>query len=763
LSLSFRRIATLAVVGLLAALGWRVAVRRKAASHQGRALTTFRGLYGQALANPQLRANLAYYQKTWRRQRDASLQAYQVRSGRDFETLRHELAGIKDAVLADLPAYFRQFKDAAVRAGAVVVEVTSPEEVHRYIIDLARRRGVSLVVKSKSMVSEEIHLNRALEESGLRVVETDLGEYVVQLDHDRPSHMISPIAHKNRYQVAETLSRVSGSKVSGDDISELTGIARRQLRPAFLEAQMGISGANVLIAETGTAMLVTNEGNGRLISSLPRIHVIVAGYEKLLPTLDDAMKQVRLLTRGGTGQHITSYTTFITGPDRPDRELHIILLDNGRWKMRADPDFSEALRCIRCGACANVCPPYQIVGGHVFGHVYAGAIGLVLTPAHHGLENAVGPQSLCLSCNACATVCPVEIPLPRQILDVRRDAVESQGLPWYKGAALELWSHPRLFDLATRVGARLQVPAAEGHFLRHLPIPDQVSWRTPPALASRPARDRLVGRRPAPARHGPLADSDAKGLRVAYFIQCVTDRFFPEMAEATVRVIEACGAGVIVPSGQHCCGLPAYDAGDRPRALSMAKQTVRLLGRVEADYIVTGAASCVAMMVHDYPHLFRGDPEWLERARKVSDRVIDLTSFLDRVARLPEGALDSGPFAPVTYHHFCQSHNVLGLRTEPQRLISRVMGLELREMEGASTCCGFGGSFSIDHPRVSRHIVEQTLANIAATEAPVVVTDNPGCILHLRGSADATGRPLRVLHVAELVDERLRQWGRTVA
>ncbi len=244
---------------------------------------------------------------------------------------------------------------------------------------------------------------------------------------------------------------------------------------------------------------------------------------------------------------------------------------------------------------------------------------------------------------------------------------------------------------------------------------------------------------------------------MAYFIQCVTDRFFPEMAEATVRVIEACGAGVVVPEGQHCCGLPAYDAGDRGHALAMARQTVELLERVDADCVVTGAASCVAMMVHDYPHLFAGDPEWLERAGKVAGKVLDLTSFLDRVAKLPAGALAAGPFPPVTYHYFCQSHNVLGLREEPYRLIRDVMGLELREMDEAAVCCGFGGSFSVDHPRVARHIVERKLANIDETSAPIVVTDNPGCILHLRGSSDASGRALRVLHVAEVVDERLRQ------
>lgn len=416
------------------------------------------------------------------------------------------------------------------------------------------------------------------------------------------------------------------------------------------------------------------------------------------------------------------------------------------------------LRCIRCGACANVCPPYQVVSGHVFGHIYAGAVGLVTTPFHHGIENDAGPQGLCVQCNACATVCPVEIPLPRQILDTRRKVVEWEGLPWYKQVAFDLWSRPALFDGAARAASVIQRPMVRDGFIRKLPLPESLSWRTTPALAATPARDRLIGRKPAPATGGPIAGSAAKGLTVAYFIQCITDRFLPEMAEATVRVIEACGAGVIVPEGQHCCGLPAYDSGDNRHARAMAKQTIRWLEGIRAHYVVSGAASCVIMIAHDYEHLFADDPHWLQRAERVSRKVIDLTNFLDKVAQLPRDALNAGPFHPVTYHYFCQSHNVLGMREEPRRLITEVMGLEMAEMNEASTCCGFGGSVSIDHPRVSKHIVERKLVNIDATGAPLVITDNPGCILHLRGSVDASGRPQRVLHMAELVDERLRQF-----
>ena len=759
---TLRQGATLVTIGLVAAVGARTFFGRKRARGAAAmdALRDFKSRYDAALADPQLRGNLLRYQRTWRRQRDGAFDSYESRTGRDFGTMRHELAVVKDGVISNLPGHFQQFKEAAERNGAVVYQASDPADAGRYIVELAKRHGVQLVTKSKSMVSEEINLNHILEANGLHVVETDFGEYVVHLSKQRPSHMISPIAHLNRYQVGKLLSEDTGLNLSGEDINALTVAARARLREMFLFAEMGISGANALIAESGTVMLVTNEGNAELTTSLPDVHVVITGYEKLLPTFADAMLELRLLARSGTGQQITSYTTFVTGPDRPGREVHFVFVDNGRSQMRSDPNFVDVLRCIRCGACANVCPPYQVVSGHVFGYIYAGAVGLVTTPFHHGIENDAGPQSLCVQCNACATVCPVEIPLPRQILDTRRKVVEWEGLPWYKRLAFELWSRPDLFDGAARAAAVLQKPLVEGRFIRKLPLPESLAWRTTPALAAIPARDRLIGRKPTPAMVGPIAGSAAKGLTVAYFIQCLTDRFLPEMAEATVRVIEACGASVIVPEGQHCCGLPAYDSGDNAHARAMAEQTIRWLEHISADYVVSGAASCVIMITRDYEHLFAGDTRWLRRAERISRKVIDLTTFLDKVAQLPKDSLNAGPFPPVTYHYFCQSHNVLGMKEEPRRLITEVMGLDLIDMNEASTCCGFGGSVSIDHPGVSRHIVERKLDNIDATGAPLVITDNPGCILHLRGSVDASGRQQQVIHLAELVDERLSRVAR---
>jgi iron-sulfur cluster protein len=243
-------------------------------------------------------------------------------------------------------------------------------------------------------------------------------EWVIQLAGETPSHLIAPMVHKTREQVAELFSTETGQDIPAD-VSVLVKVARERLRQAFIDADIGISGANIAIAESGTLVLVSNEGNGRLVTTLPPVHVAIVGIEKIVPTLEDATAILRVLSRSATGQKLTSYVSYITGPSRTadieltlatgvhgPEEVHIVLLDNSRWAAREDPELREALQCIRCGACSNVCPPYQVVGGHVFGHIYTGPIGLIMTAMHHGLEHAAGPQSLCVSCNACEVVCP---------------------------------------------------------------------------------------------------------------------------------------------------------------------------------------------------------------------------------------------------------------------------------------------------------------------------------------------------------------------
>jgi len=714
----------------------------------------FPTLYGDALANPRLAGNLTNFQQAWRTALGAAVAEV------EFSRLRDELKRTKTGVIDNLDDYVIQFTAAAREAGAVVHEAADAAAANRIVAELAERHGVRVIAKSKTMVSEEIDLNHFFAPRGVETVETDLGEWIVQLRAERPSHMVMPAVHLSRQEVGAVFTKALGRPVSLDDIGEQVRVARDEIRNVFFAAGMGITGANALIAETGTVMMATNEGNGRLCSSLPPVHVVLAGIEKIVPTFDDAMTQLRLLARSGTAQRITSYTTFITGPT-PAHEMHIVLVDNGRRRMAARPEFAEALHCIRCAACANVCPPYREVGGHVFGHIYTGAIGLVVTPFLHGedgLEAIAGPQSLCLSCNACETVCPVGIPLPRQILDVRQMVVARKGLPLAKKIVLGTFARPRTSDLLLRIGRRAQRPLTHGsRFVRgrHLPIfKRQTRWRSLPALARRPLRDRLRG---STAAQPPVLPNGAAGMTVALFPGCMTDRLYPEQGVAIADTLRLLGARVVYPPGLHCCGLPANNSGDARHARWLARQTIRALEGVRADAIVSGSASCVATLTQDYGHLFRDEPRWRARAATLAGRVVDFTTFLDRVAALPVGALAGDLPRVITYHDSCQGLNALGLREEPRRLLRDVLGCELRELAESTLCCGFGGSFSFEHPVVAARLLRRKLDDAVSTGAPELVTDNQGCILHLRGGADAEGCPLRVRHLAELVADRLRQ------
>lgn len=710
--------------------------------------------YRDAVDNAQLARNLTNFQRSWGASRA------EVMADIDFDTLRHALKAAKSKTIDNIDHYLEQFAERARAAGTIVHFAADADEATAIVHRIAVGHGVRLIAKSKSMVSEEIELNQKFAEDGIEVVETDLGEWIVQLRGERPSHMVMPAIHLARQQVGEVFTRELGREISREDVTEQVHAARDAIRDVFFEAGMGITGANALIAESGTVMMVTNEGNGRLTSSIPPVHVVLAGIEKLVPTYDDAMTQLQVLARSATAQRLTVYTTFIHGPS-PGQEQHIVLVDNGRRRMRELPEFREALHCIRCAACANVCPPYREVGGHVFGHIYSGAIGLVVTPFLHGIEAAAGPQSLCLSCNACEQVCPVDIPLPRQILDVRAMVAAERGMKRPKAAMLAVYSHARVMNVLLKIGTRAQLPLTRGGPMirnRRLPLlRSQTRWRSLPALARPPLRDRLTGE--SSGGTAPLIPNAAAGSTVALFPGCMTDRIYPEQGEAVATVLGALGVTVANPAGLHCCGLIPNNSGDVPHAMAMARQTIERLESVPADYIVSGSASCVAMLGQDYAHLFRNEPAWLARAQALASRVIDFTSFLANVANLPPGSLTAldGSRRELTYHDSCQGLNALRLSVEPRRLIEDVMGDRLVELDENTLCCGFGGSFSFEYPDVAERLMNRKLANAEATGTRLIVTDNQGCIMHLRGGLDASGRRIAVRHIAELLAERVRE------
>ena len=414
------------------------------------------------------------------------------------EGLRDAAREIKEATLQHLDRYLEQLVENVERLGGRVHYATTPEEARAIILDIARQAGARIAVKSKSMATEEIHLNEALEAAGITPVETDLGEYIIQLAHERPSHIIAPAIHKTKGQIADLFTKELGRTVAADP-EALTKLARGELRAKFLEADLGITGANFAVADTGTVVLVTNEGNGRMVTSLPRVHVAVMGVEKVVPSLTDLMVFLAILAKSATGQKLSVYTTLVQGPRRAGElegpeEFHLVLLDNGRIAQLAGP-LREALYCLRCGACLNVCPVYRQIGGHAYGHTYPGPIGILLTAMLNGpgaVKDLAHASSLC---GACADACPVRIDIPRMLIELRREVDEKRIAPWTERIVFKafgwLLTRPALYRLAASVGRLLQRPFVRDGAIRSLPLfGDWTRTRDLPMVARRTFRER---------------------------------------------------------------------------------------------------------------------------------------------------------------------------------------------------------------------------------------------------------------------------------
>jgi L-lactate dehydrogenase complex protein LldF len=360
----------------------------------------------KAMQNAQLMGNLKNSSSLFKEHREAAFATLD-----DPEAARDHAHEVRSDALDHLPDLLKTFEERATANGTQVHWARTGAEANQIIVDIAKRIGARVVVKGKSMVTEETELNTALEEAGAEVFETDLGEYIVQLAGEPPSHIVAPAVHKNRYEISELFSEKLGVPRTGDP-EELTRQARVALREQFLNADLGVTGANMLIAETGSVMLVENEGNIRMSSTLPRVHVAVTGIEKVVADLDDAAAVLRVLPRSAAGQKLSIYTNIFTGPrhegevDGPE-EMHVIILDNGRSRIWARPEFRQFLRCLRCGACLSACPVYERTGGHTYGSIYCGPMGVLLTSL-----TAERPGELpfaCTGCGACAEVCPVRI------------------------------------------------------------------------------------------------------------------------------------------------------------------------------------------------------------------------------------------------------------------------------------------------------------------------------------------------------------------
>ncbi len=448
----------------------------------------FREAADEALADADLQANLARLKGNFLARRSRARDSLP-----EFDELVDEAVGIKNHVLDHLDTYLVAFEEAVEASGGTVHWARDDAEARRIVLDICRNAGASTVTKGKTMVSEEIGLNDWLELAGIEAVETDLGEYIVQLAGETPSHIIAPAIHKNRRQVSALFNHhhTSLQDREADDLDGLLADARQMLRGRFLSSDVGITGANFLIAETGQTVIVTNEGNGDLTQLLGGVHVVLAGIEKIVPTLEDASTLLRLLARSATGQDMTSYTTFSAGPRRHDDldgpdAFHVVLVDNGRTGLLGGEN-RDLLRCIRCGCCLNACPVYAKVGGHAYGSPYSGPMGAALTPSLAGLAGTSHLPNASSLCGRCEEVCPMKIPLPGILRRLRDEEAQRGASPPVMRTGLRLWSviaaRPSLYRTLTSLAMRLL--AAMGRRRGCLPhLPFTRAWTGTRDLAS---------------------------------------------------------------------------------------------------------------------------------------------------------------------------------------------------------------------------------------------------------------------------------------
>ncbi|HET8739498.1 MAG TPA: LutB/LldF family L-lactate oxidation iron-sulfur protein [Acidimicrobiia bacterium] len=411
-----------------------------------------------------------------------------------MEDLRDRARVIRLHALENLDRLLARFSDQLEAAGGQVHWAGDAAEAREIVAGILETSGARLVAKSKSMVSEEIELNAHLEPLGHEVVETDLGEFIAQLAGDVPSHIIAPVMHMTREDVGRLFADRLGVPYT-DDAIELNRIARQHLREVFLRADAGISGVNMAVADSGSIVIVTNEGNGRLVSTAPRLHIALMGMERIVATWEDAAVILETLARSATGQHLSTYTNVITGPRKefdPDgpEELHVVVVDNGRSGILAG-ETAEILACIRCGACLNVCPVFRTVGGHGYGTVYSGPMGAIVTPGLHGMDPWWDLPYASTLCGACVEVCPVRIEIPRMLLHLRQQAASEGRLPGWLNRGVSIYARsavdPSRWDRAKRWSRRLTGPFARGGWIRRLPGPGR-GWTTSRDLR-RPAKE----------------------------------------------------------------------------------------------------------------------------------------------------------------------------------------------------------------------------------------------------------------------------------
>ncbi|MGD0177408.1 MAG: LUD domain-containing protein [Candidatus Bathyarchaeia archaeon] len=649
--------------------------------------------------------------------REASEKAYAALPNGDW--LLQEAQRIKRESLGHLDENVKQFTQAVNASGVQVHFVQDGAAAVRMIIDLARRAGAKRVAKAKSMTSEEIELRQHLEEEGFDVVETDLGERIIQIAHQRPSHITAPALHLTVEQITELFSKNLGRELPPDP-GTITAVARESLRSKFLQADVGITGANFALADSGAIVIVSNEGNARLVTALPRMTIAILGSEKIVPNAADAITLLQALILSSAARKLTSYVSIVRGGSKlaqtgQEQEQHVIVIDNGRSRMLADPNFREALYCLRCGACMDTCPTFRLLGGHVFGHVYPGPIGIPWTEYTASPDAAGEFAPLCISCGLCQRVCPEDINIPLLIAQVKERYTERHG---------QLSINKTLCNYETFVSFASATSPVSNFLLSRKAF--RFMLQTFLGLDSR---------RPFPkfTRHTFkkwFSSRTPSGSRsVAYFVDTYADMCEPEIGKAVVGILEYNDCRVILPK-QVGSGIPAFLYGDMKRTARAAEFNVPQLAEAVRSgcEIVSSEPTATYCLKELYPRLLSSD-----ETRLVAAHSHDLFDYLLELHR--EGKLRNFPRAdmqPVAYYSPCHTRSVYGKSNALE--ILKLAGIDVRPVR-YNTCCGIAGTFGFkkgpEGYDVSIAIGETLFERLKALGLSQVITESSVCKMQI--------------------------------
>ena len=678
------------------------------------------------------------------------------------------LRKIKEDAINHLDTLLPQAIAAMERNGFHIYVAENTQQAADYIADIT---GAHLVVKSKTNTGKEIGITHRLQEQGAIVYETDLGDRLAQLEgKGKSAHTLAPACHLTRVECAQLLSKDLGEELPTDP-ELLVGAARRALRDAFMRAEVGISGANAIAADTGAILLTENEGNIRCVTSIPRVHIVIAGIEKVVPHLADGLTVVRTASTYGCGQDIGTYVSiidgvshfsnpamdFLQGAQGPE-EVHVVFLKQGR-QQAIDQGYQSVLYCLNCGGCLNTCPVYNAIGEN-FGYKYIGGRGTVFSAFHAEDKSKLDEAglSLCIGCQRCVESCPLEMPVPQMIQRLREEQAQTQGNGLVKNTAFHILSTnalPPLMKVSRKFqGIALKEQPQHEALLRFdvnkFGLAGIPTDRLLPTLAKQSFPELI-------AKKSPLKKPKSK---VAFFAGCLVNYAYPQIGLDCYDVLMANQVQMVTFKNEACCGLPAIMSGDTKAAKKMAEENIRLLSSKEYSYLIFTCPSCAATVKEEWEKLLAhcDDETLLTQYKTIQSKVMDLNDYLVNILHIQPPALKE-PLS-VTWHDPCHLVRSMHISQEPRQLLHQ-MGVELREMKEPNACCGFGGSFSLFHYDVSRSVNDEKIAQIADTQAQYVVTGCPGCMMHLKDGLYRNHSAQQAAHIVSLLAKAYRQGGST--